>query len=201
MKKTMTKSTMLAASIMALAAFAMPSMASAANWGPVNTNHTLTGTFIPTWAEGGGPPNTNFVCTASLGVHTRLPASSTLDITSATFPSCQGDWGQGSTCKVTAIASGLPWTATGTSTSDVRINVTDITATYSNFPNSTSCAVVGRVRHFSGTVTGGAWSAAAHSLTYSLDPGLIVGFGFGYTGPAQTSGVLTDSGPVFLTLT
>jgi hypothetical protein len=196
MKKTMTKSTLLFASIMALAAFAMPSMASAANWGPFNTNHTLNG-YI--YVSTGALYNT-VSCSGSLGVHVRAPVASTLDITSASFSSCSVSIGQGVDCNVTATASGLPWTAIGTSTSDVRINVTDMTFTYSQKPGGPSCTLSGGVGHVSGTLTGGAWSAAAHKVTYASDPGLSVNFGSG-PWPVQTSWGLTDSGVNPLTLT
>jgi hypothetical protein len=196
MKKTMTKSALLFASIMALAAFAMPSMASAATWGPNTFNHTLTGSFIPTTVL----TNSNFICNSSLVVHARVPASSTLDITSATFSSCHGNVGIGADCNVTAVASGLPWTANGTSTSDVQINITDIAATYSNDPaHPGQCTVIGRVAHLSGTLTGGAWTAANHKVTYASDPGLSSNDGFG-TKVVQTTWGLTDSGVNPLTL-
>jgi hypothetical protein len=111
--KTIKKTTLIAA-ITAMAAIAVPSMASAAVWGPLNTNKTLTSTSSSKYVERNVPAYWSFECSSStLGVHVRTPASSTLDITSATFTGCV-DTAQApcTGSPVTVTAMGLPWAVT-----------------------------------------------------------------------------------------
>ncbi len=108
--KTIKKTTLIAA-ITAMAAIAVPSMASAATWKPINTNKTLTSTSSVQYITNGSPDN-SFTCSnATLGVHVRTPASATLDVTSASFTGCV-DTGNTACGTVTVTATGLPWTAT-----------------------------------------------------------------------------------------
>jgi hypothetical protein len=128
------KKTTLIAVITAMAAIAVPSMASAATWKPINTNKTLTNVFPVEYLSG----NLSVSCTNStLGVHVRTPASSTLDITSASFTSCTGAPGGGNPCGAAYItATGLPWTAT---TSGSNVTITEhlqVTAPFC-YPGST----------------------------------------------------------------
>jgi hypothetical protein len=106
------KKTTLIAAITAMVAFAVPSMASAAVWGPLNTNKTLTSTpgssakYIAS-----NVPAYTFECkNSTLGVHVRTPASSTLDVTSASFTGCVTPNYGG--CNPIVTATGLPWAAT-----------------------------------------------------------------------------------------
>ncbi len=116
--KTIKKTTLIAA-VTAMAAFAVPAMASAAVWGPVNTNKTLTSTTSVLY-DALGAPSYSFACSNSLGVHVRTPASSTLDINTASFTGCVGTGYP--YCPVTVTATGLPWTATVSGT-NVSTNV------------------------------------------------------------------------------
>ncbi len=115
--KTIKKTTLIAA-VAAMAAFAVPSMASAATWAPLNTNKTLTSTSQVEYITG----SYGFYCSnSSLGVHVRTPASGTLDITSASFTGCT-NVNNGIPCgPATVTATGLPWTATSFSVSGVTI--------------------------------------------------------------------------------
>ncbi len=110
------KKTTLVVVITAMAAFAVPSMASAAVWNPgsPNFNKTLTSTSAAKYAVVNDTSGIGFQCSSStLGVHVRSPASSTLDITSASFTGCSLT---ATVCSlstpVTVTATGLPWAAT-----------------------------------------------------------------------------------------
>ena len=108
------KKTTLIAVITAMAAFAVPSMASAATWKPLNTNKTLTSTSSSRYIAQTTPDYFSFECSSStLGVHVRTPASSTLDITSASWTGCvnKGDVPCNGS-PITVTATGLPWAAT-----------------------------------------------------------------------------------------
>jgi hypothetical protein len=116
--KTIKKTTLIAA-ITAMAAIAVPSMASAAGWAPLNANKTLTSSYPSIAQYMVSPPQDqwSFQCSNStLGVHVRNPASTTLDITSATFTNCV-TVGSLYCGPATVTATGLPWTATKTGSS------------------------------------------------------------------------------------
>jgi hypothetical protein len=181
MKKSALKSAMLFASITALAAFAMPAMASAVVWGPVNTNGSLTSTSISANVPS---LSTGFSCTgSSLGIHVRTPASSTLDVTSASFTGCTGT-GPLSGCAIAMTATGLPWTAVAAATTNVKVNVTNVNATPTG-----SCLWSGVPFTVSGTLTSGVWAAATHTVAYTSGPGLT----FGISGLGSYAMTLTGS--------
>ncbi len=115
--KTIKKTTLIAA-ITAMAAIAVPSMASALTWAPLNANKTLTSVGASPYRLASDTIGAGFQCSSStLGVHVRTPASSTLDITSASLTGCSLTQSTcGVTGPVTVTATGLPWTATWTPT-------------------------------------------------------------------------------------
>jgi hypothetical protein len=157
--KTIKKSTILIAAITAMAALAVPSMASAVVWGPVNTNQSLDATNV-NYSEYGGYGLTWTCATQHLGVHVRTPASSTLDITSASWSGCVGT-GTSATINFTMTPTGLPWTATATSTSVITFPVH---VQLSRAPNWVS--------NIDGTMNLGTWNASTHTVTFSsANPG------------------------------
>jgi hypothetical protein len=181
--KTIKKTTLIAA-ITAMAAFALPSMASAAVWGPINTNKSLDATNV-TYNDVNAA-NGGWTCTSQhLGVHVRTPASSTLDITAASWTSCSG-FGQYAGCPMFLTATGLPWTATAS------------TSTAVNFPihADVSLPCGGAPFKINGTIHGPTWNASAHTVTFTsggtsgldetwpLDPGAL--------GHAYLTGVFHD---------
>ncbi len=167
------KKTTLVAVITAMAAIAVPAMASAATWKPVNTNKTLISTNNTTYATNvAGPAYFDFVCSGStLGTHVRLPLSSTLDITSASYTGCVGGPNTVYPCHgnpVTVTATGLPWAATSTVNGVSYTEHLDVTY---------SPACVGGVGTF--TVDGpvvGTYNNATHTLTSHAGTGMFVNF-------------------------
>jgi hypothetical protein len=162
--KTIKKTTLIAA-ITAMAAFAVPSMASAAVWGPLNANKTLTSTNSAKYIAQ-GYPQYGFECANStLGVHVRTPASSTLDITSASFTGCVLTSPDPCIATVSVTATGLPWTAT---TSGLNVAVNEhLQATYVG-----GCAP--GTLNIDGPTVGGFYNAT-HILTGSPMSGLLTG--------------------------
>ncbi len=202
----MIKKGVLVASVMAVAAFAMPAMASAANWYPLNGNATLSssggtgGSDFAFTITGPGYTYGFGVCTGlSLGVHVRSPASSTLDITSATGFTCQG-FGFLAGCTVTATPTALPWTASGASTTNVTLNNVNYNVVFTG----ASCQFAGAsgtspAFHLQGTLTGGVWTnpIGSRGVTYSNDTGLSLISPSGGPGqPMTTSGGLRSVGGV-----
>ncbi len=164
----------LLASLTALAAFAVPAAASASPvWGPVGTTSALDS------PGPGGPVNfsipsqgSTWQCTGHhLGLGVRKPASSTLDVTSATFSGCTGN-GILVNCTVTQTATGLPWTMQAASLTDVRLNVGNVKAKFTTTPGSgTACMWAGVEISFSGTLGAGVWQSSTHSVTYNSENG------------------------------
>ena len=149
------KKTTLIAAITAMAAFAVPSMASAATWAPLNANKTLTSTNSAIYQiYDPGANQFGFTCSNStLGVHVRTPASSTLDITSASFTNCVTNGVM--TCGVaTVTATGLPWAATTSGS----------TVTFTEHLQVTEGCVPGTTFTVDGPASG-SYSNATHSLT------------------------------------
>jgi hypothetical protein len=153
--KTIKKTTLIAA-ITAMAAIAVPSMASAQVWTPLNTNKTLTSTapvrFVITSSQ---YSQMSFTCASStLGVHVRGPASSTLDITSASYTNCTSIV-CGSTVNATVTPTGLPWAANAPG-SNIVYFAERLHVVYSCAPGSTF------------TVDGGTESGTYNSTTHTL---------------------------------
>jgi hypothetical protein len=173
--KTMKKSLVLAAAIGALSAIAVPSMASAANWGPLNTIHTLNSpssiTFNLTGAGAGFSCSSGPTFTAQV----RTPASTLMDLTSTTtnIP-CTGT-GFFAGCNFAFAMIGLPvWSVDGTSTTNVKINSVSIEGRYTG---GGSCSATFGSTPFpvSGTLAGGVWSNLTRSLAFTNGTGLTLG--------------------------
>jgi hypothetical protein len=154
--KIIKKLAVLSAAITAMAAFVVPSMASAVVWGPLNSNQSLDSTNVSYAASGGF--GGGWTCSSQhLGVHVRTPASSSIDITSASWSGCVGT-GSLSGTTVTIIPTGLPWVGTATSTTAVSFPV-HYQMTYSFTGGPTA--------NVDGTMTAGGWNAATHTLSYT----------------------------------
>jgi len=189
MINTMKKSLVLAAAIAALSAIAVPSMASAANWGPVNTVHTLSSPSSITFdIQGLGTP-VGFSCSSGprFSAQVRTPASALMDLTSTSTLSCTGTggvvgWGG---CNVALALNGLPlWNVDGTSgTNNVKINSVNIEGQFSGG----SCAAGTTSFTVTGTLTGGVWSNLTRSLAFASDTGLTMTWSGGSTSPATVT--------------
>jgi hypothetical protein len=178
MKKSARKGVLLFASMMALAAIAMPAAASAVVWGPVNTTTALDGQLKVTYTN----QNWWFTCNTHLGVKTRTPASSTLDVNSATFSSCAGG-GIASGCGFTLTAASLPWTMNAVSLSGVGLTVANVNVAFGGGGcglGSSGSLVL------SGTITSGVWNATNHSVTYTNATGFMYSIGGGVYAPVGT---------------
>lgn len=164
MSKSFRKLVLLACAVMALCAWAMPSMASAASWGPVSSTHTETGSLFTIHIS--FPFTLHYSC-AHTHDHSEVASASVMTITSASFGNCTGA-GAAAGCAVTLQATSLPWSATGVSTSNVTIDGVRI----DGLLEGGSCAVAGASFTMTGNLQGGAWDPAAHQITYNNASGL-----------------------------
>jgi len=175
MIKTITKSLVLTAAIAALGAIAIPSMATAANWSPLNTVHTLTSPSNITFTITGSVSTLTISCSSgpTFTSQVRTTASPLMDLTTTTNLSCTasgGQFGQYNGCNANLAMIGLPlWNVDGTSgTSNVKINSVNIQGTLAG----ATCAPAGSTFTITGTLTGGVWSNLTRSLAFNNDTGL-----------------------------
>jgi hypothetical protein len=203
MIKTMTKSLALATAIAALTAIAIPSMASAAAWSPLNTYHNLSSPSNITFNVnlGGGSPPTAISCSSgpTFGALVRTTASPIMDLTSTTanLP-CTGT-GLFAGCNFALGMIGLPvWNVDGTSTTNVKVNSVNIEGKVIGTPCS------GSVPPFtlSGTLAGGVWSNLNRSLAFTNGTGLTWRPGGGSTYPVTVTAneFIKDTTSPFLSL-
>jgi hypothetical protein len=171
MINTMKKSLVLAAAIAAMTAIAVPSMASAANWGPLNTYHTLTSPSSITFTVTNGGSSAGISCSSGprFTAQVRTPASTLMDLTSTSTLSCTGTGATFAGCNIALGLNGLPlWSANGTNPSNVAINSVNIEATFTGG----SCPVNGATSIVTGTLAGGVWSNLTRSLAFTSGTGL-----------------------------
>lgn len=159
----------LLASLTALVAFAAPAAASASPvWGPVGTVSSLDLPSAGSRVYYNMPSGLAWECTNHhLGLSVRKPASSIVDVTSATFSGCTAapSWPN---CTVTQTATSLPWTMEAVALTDVRLKVGGVKAKFTTTPGSLySCSFAGLEFSFSGTLEGGSWNSSTHAVTYN----------------------------------
>jgi hypothetical protein len=183
MKKFSKKGILLFAGAMALCAFMLPSVASAASWGTVGTEHTLTSTNLGFTSPANGGV-TSQCSNSSFTADVRSAAN--LTITSGTFANCTSSGPGIGDCVTTSRGTNFPWFATGTSTTNVQLErvVVDV------FFEGPLCAAAGGSTQLTGTLNSGVWNAAAHSVTFTNAEGLS-----SHPGPTAVTvrGLLTDS--------
>jgi hypothetical protein len=198
MKKLSKKGVLLLAGVMALCAFVMPSMASAASWGVVGSEHTLDS------------PNLAFTNTTAIGALTsqctrssftaNVSSAQNLEITSASFGGlCTASGGAGvGDCTLTAVGTRFPWTATATTTANIQIHGVFIDLTFEDLPGQAS-TVCPNLRNQSltltGTLTGGRWTGngAHRALDFSNAEGLVTHGALGNGLPITVRGFVTDT--------
>jgi hypothetical protein len=194
MKKFSGKSTLLFGAVMALCAFVMPSMASAASWGVIGSAHTIDSANLGFTAP--AVPGVGLVSSscAETQFSSNVASAANLPITAVTFKNCTGSGPNIGHCTATPDATKLPWTATGTTLTNVQIHNIHITVKFETLPGATppACGLNGQSVTLTGTLTGGAWTSGVHSVDFSSSPGLEV---VGPTGTAlaTVSGTVRDT--------
>jgi hypothetical protein len=192
MKKLVTKDALtFAGAAMATCALLMPSMAGAASWGVIGTEHTLDSPDLGfTSADGGGLttacPESSFTVS--------VQSASTLTITGVTFRRCTTSGPTAGLCTVTSAATHLPWTATAISTSTIQIggvHFDELLEDERAAPGS--CFLKGVWRTITGTLEIGSWTASQHEVTFSNAEGLAGHSALGIGAPVTTRGTLRDT--------
>ena len=198
MRALLTMSVRLLAVVITVSAFVVPSVASAASWGPVGAEGTLTspdfGFQIP------GPIflflNTSCAQTTFTG---EVRSSAALAITSATFRGCTSTGSPYGNCTATLTGTNFPWTVTGVTTTNIQIHNIRIDERYDARPDGTGgCSLIGTSTTVTGTLTSGQWTSSQHEVIYSSAHGLTSDFPF--MGSPSVSATLRDPSQA-LTLT
>ena len=186
MKKLSKRGALLCAVVVACAAFASPGAASALNWGPVGTAHTLDSSSVTLDFVG---LSSRANCIVELNTSAANPASSSLTITGASFTSCFGA-GAAASCGVAVVATGLNWTATGLAANNVKIDGMHVNVIFSG----ATCAIGNPATvTVTGSLTGGVWNAAGHSVAYTVAAGLTGFLAGSPIGAVVTSGSFSDT--------
>jgi hypothetical protein len=198
MKKFSKKGLLLFAGVMAVCAFAMPAMSSAASWGVIGTEHTLHSANLGFTAADPMLGGISSSCAAStFTVDVRNAAQ--LNVTSTSFTNCTGQGNAIGDCTVTATGTPEPnpaWTATGITTSNVAIDAVRIDVTFEDKPGAAAgvCAnVVGQTILLTGNLTSGTWNPATHSVTYNNAEGLAAHGATGNGTRLTVSGTIRDT--------
>ena len=194
LKMVSKKSMLLLGAVMALCAFVLPSVASAASWAPVGTTDGRIdsgniGFSIP--ASGGGSS-----CTSSTFSVT-VDSAAIATVTGGTFGNCHGDRGNSVGCTTTTTLTNLPWRVTAPNTNDVTIHV-DIDVSFEQTPGTAGeCASQGTSVRLTGAVGSSFTPGAVGARRFDFD-GSPAGFfahitGLGST-PAVARGQATATG-------
>jgi hypothetical protein len=198
MKKFSKKGVLLFVGAMAVCAFVMPSMASAASWGPIGLHTVLDSPDIgftstsPTF----GPVVSS--CTRS-SFTANVVSATNLNISTASFGGhCTWVFPLVSaTCTATLVSTGLPWRATAVTTSNIQIHGVSIDLLFENTPGNPQCgAVTGQAGSIAGTLTSGRWTgnaAGQREVIFSNAEGLSVTTA-GSTTPLTTRGTIGSTG-------
>jgi hypothetical protein len=192
MKKFSKKGVLLFAGVMAVCAFALPAVSSAASWFPANDHSTLDSSNFGYTAPSAGGIVTS--CTNSRFT-TRVDNGDVLTITTGTFSGCTTvAAGIANTCLATLTGTNFPWRATATSTTSVTLTGVDIDLRFEHPAGGATCpALIGAQRRLTGTITG-AYNRAAATITFTNAEGAVAHPGptaVTFRGSLSTTGALT----------
>ncbi len=190
MKRFSQRGLLLFGVMLAVCAFVVPSMASAASWSPIGSTHHLYSPNLAFSVTAGPAPGVGSSC-PGLSLDVDVVSANAIEVTSGGFqPPCMGT-GPAVNCTVTPTAH-FPWTVTATSTTNVQIHNVSVTVTFENTPgNPTACGLGHATSLVTGTLTGGSWNPASNELFLSGLSGLSVHFlGTGLNTPAFVSGTV-----------
>ncbi len=202
MKKFAKKGVLLFAGVMAVCAFAMPAMSSAASWGVIGTEHTLDSGnlgFTTTHPILGAISSSCGQATFTADVR----SAAALTVTGAVLNNCTIQGAVIGDCTMTSVATTLPWTATGPTTSNVQIHDIRFDMKIETRPGSSLGLCKGGLHSqslvWTGTLSGGVWNAAQSSVTYTNAEGVVWHDAFGITIPVTMSGTIRDTNGLTLT--
>jgi hypothetical protein len=193
MKKFSKKGVLLFAGAMAVCAFVMPGMASAASWGPVGLHTVLDSRDIGFSATSPTFGRITSSCTRS-SFTANVVSATNLNISTAFFGGhCTATFQDiPTTCTVTTATTNLPWRATAVTTTNIQIHGVDIDLLFEASSTNLCSAVNGQTGRITGTLTGGRWTAN-REVDFSDAEGLTV-HANGNSFPATVRGTVGATG-------
>lgn len=192
MKSFSKKGILLFAGAMAICAFVLPSVASAASWGVVGSHHVLDSSTLGFTSGTAGGVVSN--CNAS-SFTANVSSAANLEITTGRFGGHCTATGPGiGTCTATASGTRFPWTATAVTTSNIQIHGVHIDILFENTPGTATCAGAGATITLTGTLSNGNWTGnVSHSLDFNNSEGLTAHSAMFGSNPATARGLITDT--------
>jgi hypothetical protein len=206
MKMVSKKGALLIGAALVACVLAIPSMSSASSWGTIGTSHTLDSPNLGFISH--APPvvggQFSWLCFESQ-LQVDVASAAALRITGATFKNCTSSGPGTSDCTITATATRLPWTVTGTATNNIQIHDLFVDLRFETKPGgaSGSCFFHNQDMTWTGTMSGGFWTAEQHEIHLTNASGTALDFQFGglpFTAPTTMRGGFRDTGQS-LTLT
>jgi hypothetical protein len=195
MKNRSRKGVLLFVAVVAVGAFALPSMASASSWAAIGTEHTLESLdfgFTSMTVVG----SITAQCTRS-SLTATVSSAQALEITTGTFGgSCTAFGPNIGTCLWSAVGTRFPWTATAVTTSNVQIHGVFIDVTFLQTPSNTCFFIQNANFTITGTVSNGFWTGnggGQHSFFYANASGLVSHSGLGNNVPVALRGTFRDT--------
>ena len=184
------KSVLLFGVVLAVCAFVVPSMASAASWSGAGTHQlfspNLSFTAAPTGVAAGSS------CAAS-EFDSDVVSAAVIEITGGSFQNCRG-LVNAADCTVTASGTKFPWTATARTTTDIQIHGIHVDLVFETGPGQPCTGFAGAKITLTGTLTGGVWDVPTKEITLNNAPGTNVHVvGAAASGPATVNGTIRDT--------
>jgi hypothetical protein len=187
MKKFSQKGLLLFGVMLAVSAFVMPAMASAASWSPVGTTHQLFSSNLSFTSHGGPLGHAGSSCAGS-EFDADVTSAQVLTITSGRFSNCTGTGGAAN-CTVTPVQTGV-WTATAIATTNIQIHNFNVDALFEGI----TCQANGAKALVTGTLTSGSWIPAGNEAVFTSATDLTIHFlGVGLSSTMTVSGTLRDT--------
>jgi hypothetical protein len=188
MSKFSKKGVLLFVGGLAVCAFAMPSMASAASWGVIGSHHTLDG------AVGFSAPLSGLVSSCSSNSFTsRVDNAGNLTITTASFGGlCTSSVAAaGIDCTTTWRGTGFPWRVTARTTTLIDLHDVHIHWRFEDMPGRAgSCGALANTNTtFTGTLTNGHWNPTTRQVNWTNAHGLHSST----AGPVVLTGAVRDT--------
>ncbi|MET0601124.1 MAG: hypothetical protein ABW167_03965 [Baekduia sp.] len=189
LKMVSKKSLLLFGVVLALAAFVLPSVASAAGFEPVGTGTIDSGNL------GFSVPaiNSGLFCTSSQ-FHMQVHSTTVATITASRIANCHGSVGASVGCTTTWTGTGFPWVATAESTHNIIIHNVNIHVVFETTPGTLNeCANTGLTLRLTGSLAL-QYTAAAHTFDFTSGSTFVGHFPGPATFPLVLFGSLTPTG-------
>jgi hypothetical protein len=174
LKMVSKKSLLLLGAVLALCAFVLPSVASAASWAPVGTTDGRIDSGNLGFSLAAN--SSGSTCSAS-SFSVTVDSAAVATITGGTFANCHGDLGTAVGCTTTATGTNFPWRVTVPDTTDIIIHGVDVDVYFETTPGTLGeCAQTGGNIRLTGTVTAAFTPGAAGNRTFDFSNTVLPGF-------------------------